>query len=140
MIVGAEAQKRFLEHLNEAKGPVFKIKNDPRYTKFGKILANTGLDELPQLFNVLKGEMSLVGPRPLPLYEANKLSKKEKVRNSIKPGITSSWVVEGAHKLKFKDWMELDQKYVENGSFREDLRILYLTSKMVINQIIKILA
>jgi len=131
MRVGAEQERVKYMHLNEAGGPVFKIRNDPRYTRFGKILARTGLDELPQLLNVLRGEMSLVGPRPLPVYEAKKLNRAQKVRELVKPGITSSWIVSGAHKLKFSQWMQLDAEYVENASLSKDLSILFKTAGMV---------
>ena len=137
MRLGAEREQRHLQFVNEADGPVFKIFNDPRYTKFGKILARTGFDELPQLINVLRGEMSLVGPRPLPVYEAKKLSKSQKVRELVKPGITSSWIVSGAHNLKFREWMELDRKYVENASFTEDVSILFKTVKMVFSLVLR---
>lgn len=122
---------------NEVDGPVFKIYNDPRFTKVGRVLARTGLDELPQLINVLKGEMSLVGPRPLPLYETKLLSKKQKIRELITPGITSSWIVEGAHALKFTTWMSLDRKYVYEASLLEDLSILTRTAGLILRQALK---
>ena len=137
MKVGAEQERSRLLSKNQVDGPVFKIYDDPRYTKTGKILAHTGLDELPQLINVIKGEMSLVGPRPLPVSEARKLTKAQKVRELVKPGITSSWVVLGAHNLKFREWMELDRKYVENASFSKDLSILFKTVAMVLSLILK---
>ena len=137
MRMGAEKEQKNLKHLNAADGPVFKIYNDPRYTKFGKILARTGLDELPQLINVLKGEMSLVGPRPLPVYEAKKLTGAQKVRELVKPGITSSWVTSGAHKLKFSQWMKLDAEYVESASLLKDLSILFKTAKMVFTLVLR---
>ncbi len=118
--------------LNEADGPVFKIYNDPRFTTIGKILSRFGLDELPQLVNVIKGDMSLVGPRPLPVNEANRLTKSQKVRELVKPGITSSWVIEGSHKLSFKEWMDLDRKYVENASFGKDIKIIIKTLIMLL--------
>ncbi len=113
--------------LNEADGPVFKIFDDPRFTPFGKILSKCGLDELPQLINVIKGEMSLVGPRPLPIPEARALSKSQKVRELVNPGITSSWVINGSHTLRFKEWMSLDRKYVESASFFGDINIIFKT-------------
>lgn len=131
----AERERNRYLHLNEAGGPVFKIFNDPRYTKFGKILARTGLDELPQLINVLKGEMSLVGPRPLPIYEAKKLTGAQKIRELVKPGITSSWIVSGAHSLTFTEWMRLDRDYVENGSLSVDIQVLVLTAMLVLKSI-----
>lgn len=137
MRVTAEQERAKYMHLNEADGPVFKIRDDPRFVGIGKFLANTGLDELPQLINVIKGEMSLVGPRPLPVSEANKLTKAQKVRELVKPGITSSWVISGAHNLKFEEWMRLDKGYVENASFSKDLEILLKTAEIVLKQILK---
>lgn len=134
---GAEKQQLNLMHLNEADGPVFKIHNDPRYTKFGKVLARTGLDELPQIINVIKGEMSLVGPRPLPVKEAEKLTASQKKRHLVKPGITSSWVVKGPHSIPFKKWMELDLDYVYNASFHKDLSILVKTFMNVVGFILR---
>jgi len=131
MKVGAEQERGRLLSKNQVDGPVFKIYDDPRYTKTGKFLAHTGLDELPQLINVLRDEMSLVGPRPLPTYEAELLTKEQKVRELVKPGITSSWVVAGAHNLNFKKWMDLDRKYVINASLQEDLSVLIKTFRSV---------
>src|SRR3989304_7203481 len=133
MVVGAEERKRGLMADNEADGPVFKIYNDPRYTKFGKVLAHTGLDELPQIVNVLKGEMSLVGPRPLPVSEAKKVPKKYQLRFSVLPGITSSWIVRGSHKMSFNNWMKLDLRYIEDFSITEDINILLSTWKLMIS-------
>lgn len=133
MIKNAEGAKNKYQHLNVSDGPTFKIPNDPRFTRLGKILAKSGLDELPQLLNVLKGEMSLVGPRPLPLYEAKKLTKRQKIRELVLPGITSSWVVSGAHRLKFQKWMELDKEYVQNATLLTDLIILFKTAKIIIS-------
>jgi lipopolysaccharide/colanic/teichoic acid biosynthesis glycosyltransferase len=132
MRIGAESERKRLLRFSEVERPVFKIYNDPRYTKFGKILAHRGLDELPQLINVLRGEMSLVGPRPLPSYEAVLLTKREKARELLKPGITSSWIVKGAHTLKFKTWMKLDLKYVSDASFTQDIWILSKTGVNII--------
>ena len=140
MMVGAQVLQSKYKHLNEVDGPVFKIRDDPRYTKFGKLLARTGLDELPQLINVIKGEMSLVEPRPLPVNEAKKLTKAQKIRELVKPGITSSWVISGAHDLKFNEWMRLDKVYVENASLSKDLEILFKTFLIVTRQTIKQLA
>jgi len=140
MRTGSENQRWRYMHINEADGPVFKIVNDPRFTKLGKFLARCGFDELPQLFNVIKGEMSLVGPRPFPTYEAKKLKRKDRVRELVKPGITSSWVIRGAHSLTFKQWMRLDRDYVHNATLVEDLKILIKTFimviKMTLNQIL----
>lgn len=101
MTEGAEESKNNYKHLNETDGPVFKIREDPRYTKLGKFLAHSGLDELPQLVNIIKGEMSFVGPRPLPVDEAARVPGKYERRFSVLPGITSLWVVKGVHNLNF---------------------------------------
>ena len=128
MILNASKYQNKYKHLNESDGPVFKIYDDPRFTNVGKYLSRLGLDELPQLINVLKGDMSLVGPRPLPVYEAKKLnSKYKKIREQVKPGMTSSWVINGSHKLSFKEWMQLDKMYVESSSFIRDIQIILKT-------------
>lgn len=130
MVRNAESLKKKYADLNEADGPVFKIKDDPRFVGVGKWLARSGLDELPQLWNVLKGEMSLVGPRPLPVDEAKSMTKKQQLRNLVKPGITSTWVVEGAHDLSFQEWVKIDRRLIEQADFFDDvvivLRTLYL--------------
>ena len=135
---GAEKELTGLKHLNEVDGPVFKIRDDPRLTKVGKFLAHTGLDELPQLINVVRGEMSLVGPRPLPVYEAEKLTRAQKIRELVKPGITSSWITSGAHNLKFGEWMELDKKYVESAKLATDLSILSQTAILILRMLFKL--
>ena len=122
MKVGAEKLQKKYQKLNEADGPVFKIRNDPRFTPFGKWLSHTGLDELPQLINIVKGEMSFIGPRPLPVSEAIKIPTKYAPRFSVLPGITSPWVVEGSHQLSFKDWMELDLWYAKNKNIKVKCR------------------
>ncbi len=133
MIPNADERKQQYSHLNEADGPVFKIWADPRFTSFGRLLAHTGFDELPQLMNVLIGEMSLVGPRPLPVDEAKKIQMKtRKLRESVLPGITSSWVVLGSHQLSFKQWMELDCTYSQDVTFWGDFMILLRTAKMIL--------
>lgn len=131
MIKEAQSRQKGLKNKNEADGPVFKIYNDPRFTKFGKILAHTGLDELPQFINILKGEMSIVGPRPLPVSEANNVAKIYKKRESVKPGATSSWVVMGSHKLPFKKWMELDLEYIKKATITTDLSIIVGTIEII---------
>ena len=128
MVVGADKLKSKYLNLNEADGPVFKIRKDPRFTKIGKILARTAVDEFPQLINVIKGEMAMVGPRPLPWNEAQKVSAKYKKRFSVLPGITSSWIVKGSHKLTFKEWMELDLDYVDNHAPYQDISIIVVTA------------
>jgi lipopolysaccharide/colanic/teichoic acid biosynthesis glycosyltransferase len=126
MVKGADRKQGKLKNANEANGPVFKIRNDPRLTKIGKFLSHSGLDELPQLFNVLKGDMNLVGPRPLPVSEAGKISKKYKFkREMVRPGILSPWLLDGYHRLSFDTWMKSDLDYVKNKSFIYDLKISY---------------
>lgn len=127
MYVGAEFDQRNYLSLNEAHGPVFKIKNDPRFVGIGKWLSRTGLDELPQLINVLRGEMSLVGPRPLPTYEHTRITQSYSWRTKIKPGIFSSWITKGAHALSFSDWMKLDKQYMEDASLNLDIKIIIST-------------
>jgi len=127
MVVGAEKLKKKYLHLNEADGPTFKIYKDPRFTRIGKILARMAIDEFPQLINVIKGEMALIGPRPLPWNEAQKVPSKYKERFSVLPGITSSWIVNGKHNMSFVKWMELDLDYAKNKTFIGDLYIVLQT-------------
>jgi len=140
MVGNAEDLRFKIYHLNEADGPVFKIHNDPRYTKIGKFLSHTGLDEILQLINVIKGEMDFVGPRPLPTYEANKLPKKYERRFSVLPGMTSSWLINGAHMIPFNRWMELDINYVKNKTLLGDFKIFIKTVIIVISLILNKLA
>ncbi len=123
MIVGSEHEQQRYTRLNEADGPVFKIRNDPRFTSIGRFLGHTGLDEFPQLINILKGDMALFGPRPLPIHEAKNLLPWQRERQSIKPGILSPWVLDGYHKKRFNDWMRSDLAYVKNKSFVYDLKL-----------------
>jgi len=140
MVGNAENLRSKIYYLNEADGPVFKIHNDPRYTKIGKFLSHTGLDEILQLINVIKGEMDFVGPRPLPTYEANKLPKKYERRFSVLPGMTSSWLINGAHMIPFNRWMELDINYVKNKTLLGDFKIFIKTVIIVISLILNKLA
>jgi lipopolysaccharide/colanic/teichoic acid biosynthesis glycosyltransferase len=136
MRLGADEEKGKYLKFNEADGPVFKIKNDPRYTRLGKLLAYTGIDELPQIVNVLKGEMSLVGPRPLPVDEERKIALKWRIkRKSVKPGITSSWAIGGAHRLPFPQWMELDMQDINNKSSFYDAMIIVKTFRLLITNV-----
>lgn len=129
----AEKRQEEMEHLNEASGPVFKIKYDPRVTKIGKILRKTSMDELPQLFNVLMGDMSLVGPRPLPLRDYKRFEKNwQKRRLSMKPGITCLWQIQGRNELSFEKWIELDMEYIDHWSLFLDLKILVKTIPAVL--------
>lgn len=132
MIRGAPQQQWRYKDLNQADGPVFKIPHDPRFIGIGWFLARTGLDELPQLINVIKGNMSLVGPRPLPIEEAKKLPAKYSSRHLIRPGITSSWVISGSHSLSFSQWMHLDIQYQRHADFKQDLFILFSTLILIL--------
>ncbi len=130
----ADAERRLAEvaHLNEMTGPVFKTARDPRVTRVGRVLRRLSLDELPQLFNVLKGEMSLVGPRPPLPREVAKYGPRERRRLSVKPGITCLWQVSGRNKIPFERWVELDLEYVERWSLWLDLKILARTVPAVL--------
>lgn len=132
MVWNAEQLKKKYRHLNEVEKPMFKIKDDPRYTKVGKVISYLGFDELPQLINVLRGEMSLVGPRPLPVEEAMRIPEKYRKRFWVLPGITSPWVVQGSHRVGFNRWMELDLEYVRKRSFFYDITIVFLTVNLVL--------
>ena len=132
MIVNAEDLRKDLEANNEADGPVFKIKDDPRVTKIGKFLRKTGLDELPQLFNVLRGEMSLNGPRPPLPSETLQYKRWQLRRLSVKPGLSCFWQIKpDRNNIKFEKWMELDLAYIDNWSLRLDFIILLKTIKTV---------
>ena len=112
---------------NEMSGPMFKMKDDPRVTKVGKIIRKTSIDELPQLINVLKGDMSLVGPRPSLPKEVKKFKPWMKKRLDVKPGLTCYWQVSGRNSIGFEDWMKLDIKYVEERSFWVDIKLIFKT-------------
>jgi lipopolysaccharide/colanic/teichoic acid biosynthesis glycosyltransferase len=133
MVVDAEKQMEQLQHLNEVSGPVFKIKDDPRITPIGKFLRKTSIDELPQLFSVLKGDMSLVGPRPLPVRDYEGFNEDwQRRRFSVKPGITCLWQVQGRSTISFEKWMELDLQYIDKWSLWLDLQILVQTIPAVL--------
>jgi len=128
MVINAEEQLKKLKAKNEADGPVFKIRNDPRITGVGRFLRKTGLDELPQLFNVIRGEMSLVGPRPPLEEEVNQYERWQLRRLSVKPGITCTWqIVPDRHDVSFEQWMELDLHYIDNWNLRKDLELFFKT-------------
>jgi lipopolysaccharide/colanic/teichoic acid biosynthesis glycosyltransferase len=129
----AEEMLKDIEHLNEAEGPIFKMTNDPRVTRVGKFIRKTSLDELPQLINVLKGDMSLVGPRPMSIRDVDLFDKGiQRKRFSVKPGITCIWQISGRSDLPFEKWLELDLQYIENWSFWLDLKILFKTLPAVL--------
>jgi exopolysaccharide biosynthesis polyprenyl glycosylphosphotransferase len=128
MVNDAEKQQARLEDLNEAEGPVFKIKNDPRVTPIGKFLRRFSIDELPQLINVLIGDMSLVGPRPLPVRDVERIDVvSHKRRFSIKPGLTCLWQVNGRSDIGFEEWVRLDLEYIDQWSLGLDMLILLKT-------------
>jgi exopolysaccharide biosynthesis polyprenyl glycosylphosphotransferase len=132
MIPEADALKSSLEPYNEMEGPAFKMSNDPRVTPFGRFLRRTSLDELPQFWNILKGEMSYVGPRPVPVEEAMRYEPWQRRRLSMKPGLTCLWQVSGRNDLRFEDWMRLDLEYIDNWSLWLDLKIAILTIPAVV--------
>jgi exopolysaccharide biosynthesis polyprenyl glycosylphosphotransferase len=127
MIAGADAQRGHLDAGNEADGLLFKMRRDPRVTRVGRFLRRTSLDELPQLFNVLRGDMSLVGPRPALPEEARRYAESQRGRLRVKPGVTGLWQVNGRHDLVFEDYVRYDLFYVENWSLTMDLYILAKT-------------
>ncbi|MBN2575583.1 MAG: sugar transferase [Deltaproteobacteria bacterium] len=134
MVKDAEAIKPHLEALNEVDGPAFKLRHDPRVTRFGEFLRRSSLDELPQLFNVLEGSMSLVGPRPLPESEQQRIHGSQRRRLSMKPGITGLWQVSGRSSVAFADWMRMDQEYVDRWSLWLDMRLLLATVPAVLRR------
>lgn len=127
MVSNAEELKGALMEKNEATGPVFKMKEDPRITKVGKFIRKTSLDELPQLFNVLKGEMSLVGPRPPLPNEVAQYTNYELQRLSVTPGLTCYWQVSGRSNIGFAEWVELDLKYIRERSTYLDFKLVVKT-------------
>jgi exopolysaccharide biosynthesis polyprenyl glycosylphosphotransferase len=132
MCIDAEAKRDALQHLNEMSGPVFKIRKDPRVTKVGAFIRRTSLDELPQLFNILLGDMSLVGPRPPLPSEVGQYKPWQRRRLSVKPGLTGLWQVSGRNNIDFEEWMALDLRYIDNWSLWLDVKILLRTLPAVI--------
>ena len=127
MIVNAEELKEKLKDKNEMSGPMFKIKDDPRITKVGKFIRKTSIDELPQLINILKGDMSLVGPRPSLPKEVEEFEPWMRKRLEVKPGLTCYWQVSGRNNIDFENWMKLDIKYVNERSFILDIKLIFKT-------------
>lgn len=132
MVNGADGKKHELTAFNELNGPAFKMRNDPRITGFGRFLRRTSLDELPQLFNVFKGEMSIVGPRPPVPSEVDRYKLWQRRRLSMKPGLTCLWQINGRNNVDFDKWMKLDLEYIDNWSLRLDFNILLKTIPAVI--------
>ena len=133
MCLDAEEKKDELMDLNEADGPVFKIKDDPRITKIGKFLRATNIDELPQFINILLGSMSFVGPRPALPKEVAQYSDTDRQRLLVKPGLTCYWQASrNRNDISFEQWMEMDRKYIEDRSLWVDLKLLFLTVTVVI--------
>lgn len=127
MVINAEEIKQKLEAQNEMSGPMFKMKHDPRVTKIGRFIRKTSIDELPQLINVLKGEMSLVGPRPSLPKEVNEFEDWMMERFNVKPGLTCYWQVSGRNDIEFEDWMKLDIKYVREKNTLVDIKLIFKT-------------
>lgn len=134
MVVDAEARKAELLHLNERSGPAFKMKKDPRVTPVGRFLRATSMDELPQFFNVLMGDMSIVGPRPLPIAECHKFDQWHRRRLEVKPGLTCIWQVSARENQSFDHWVRQDIEYIENLSFWLDLKLILKTIPAVISR------
>jgi lipopolysaccharide/colanic/teichoic acid biosynthesis glycosyltransferase len=134
MVNGADRHRHHLSHLNECDGPVFKISRDPRVTVVGRFLRTTSLDELPQLWNVLRGDMSLVGPRPPIPDEVSHYQPWQMRRLEVRPGLTCLWQISGRSRIGFEEWMRLDLEYIQRRSFRLDFRILLRTIPAVISR------
>jgi len=127
MRLDAESLRDKLLAINEMDGPVFKIRRDPRVTRVGNFIRRWSLDELPQLFNVFRGEMTLVGPRPLPVTEVAEMSENQMRRHSVKPGLTCIWQISGRNDISFDEWIQLDLIYVDNQSAMLDIEIFLRT-------------
>jgi lipopolysaccharide/colanic/teichoic acid biosynthesis glycosyltransferase len=134
MVSNAEEQLKDLLKYNEIEGAMFKLKNDPRVTKIGRFIRKTSVDELPQLWNVLKGEMSLVGPRPPLVREVSEYTEHDKLRLLVTPGCTGLWQVSGRNSLNFKQMVELDLLYIKNRSLCMDIMIIIKTFRVVLEK------
>ncbi len=122
-----------MEDQNELDGPAFKMKDDPRITKVGKFIRKTSIDEIPQLINILKGEMSVVGPRPLPTYETELLTDEQKQRLLVKPGLLCYWQVCGRNNVSFDEWMDMDYRYISEAGILTDLKIIFMAIPAVLS-------
>ncbi|AVQ44385.1 sugar transferase [Clostridium botulinum] len=131
MVIDAEEKLFGLKDQNEMSGPMFKMRNDPRITKVGKFIRKTSIDELPQLFNVLKGEMSLVGPRPNLPREVIKFTDYQKDKLLVKPGLTCYWQVTGRNNIDFEQWIELDIKYIRERNTWTDIKLIFKTVRVL---------
>jgi exopolysaccharide biosynthesis polyprenyl glycosylphosphotransferase len=134
MCQDADKMHQSLLEKNELDGPAFKIKDDPRLTRVGKFIRKTSIDELPQLVNIIKGEMSIVGPRPLPTYETEQCNDYQKQRLLVKPGLTCYWQCSGRNNISFDEWIEMDLQYIEDASFWIDIKIIFRTIISVLGQ------
>ena len=132
MAVDAESRKDALRSQSEQDGPAFKLKNDPRVTRIGGLLRRTSIDELPQLWNVLRGDMSLVGPRPLPVIESDGCLRWQRRRLAVTPGLTCIWQVSGRSRVTFNEWMRMDLQYVRRRSFWTDIKLIFSTIPSVL--------
>ena len=132
MIVGAEKQQQELRKFNEQDGPAFKLTRDPRVTRVGNLLRKTSIDELPQLWNIIKGDMSLVGPRPLPIAEQEGCEQWQRHRLNVTPGITCIWQVKGRSQVTFAEWVRMDVEYMRRRTIVHDLIILFSTIPAVL--------
>lgn len=131
MVVNADELLERLRDKNEMDGPMFKIKEDPRITKVGKFIRNTSIDELPQLINVLKGDMSLVGPRPSLPKEVDQFDPWMLERLVVRPGLTCFWQISGRNNISFRDWMEMDVRYVRERSTLVDIKLIFKTALLL---------
>jgi len=134
MMDGADRSRHHVAHLNEADGPIFKISRDPRVTRVGRFLRMTSIDEIPQFFNVIRGEMSLVGPRPPLPAEVAQYEPWQLHRLDVLPGITCLWQISGRSRIGFQEWMRLDLEYIKHRSFGLDVKILLRTIPAVLSR------
>jgi lipopolysaccharide/colanic/teichoic acid biosynthesis glycosyltransferase len=134
MQLGADRERDRLRHLNEVDGPVFKLTRDPRTTRVGRWIRQSSIDELPQFVNVLRGDMSLVGPRPPLPEEVEKYESWQRRRLDVKPGLTCLWQISGRSRLGFNEWMRLDLEYIKRQSLRTDVVILWRTLPAVVSR------